>query len=207
MSGIGGFKNLQSNELVKELSKYINSTLPHFVASDEFVNITAKKKNENQHSKAVCVFLTNACQSKFCFQGENAQKGSCSVDIRVYRGSVLFYTIEAKVLPIPERSEHEYVYGTGGGIQRFKDEKHGLNNIDQLLPFNGMIAYIKDQDFDYWHNQTNTWIEQAKWSDAEKLQIIDFNEIGHLKSVHQKSGGSKVHLDHFWVYVTEQDEN
>ncbi|MCB0737534.1 MAG: hypothetical protein KDC92_08475 [Bacteroidetes bacterium] len=150
--------------------------------------------------------MTNTCKSRFCFLPENAQKGSCSVDIGVYKGAILIYTIEAKVLPIPERSEHEYVYGTGGGIQRFKDEKHGLGNQDELIPFNGMIAYIKEQDFDYWHTQTNTWIEEAGWHDAEKLEKIDFNKIGRLKSIHQRIGGTYVYLDHFWVYVTDQDE-
>ena len=70
MSGIGDFKNLQSNELVKELTEYVNSTLPHFVASDEFEIITARKKNENQHSTAICAFMTNTCKSRFCFLPE-----------------------------------------------------------------------------------------------------------------------------------------
>lgn len=196
------FKNLQANTVVEDLVSYLEEILPGFKVSDEFIEILAEKKNENQHSTAFCVYMTNRCGSKFCFQRENAQKGSSTIDIGVYRGANLFFTIEAKVLPTPlsgKRKEHEYVFGMGAGIQRFKEEKHGLDNRNGLLPENGMIAYIKNNDFKYWHLKVDKWITDADWSASEKLTKEYFKTIARLKSVHTRKNGSIITLHHFWV--------
>jgi hypothetical protein len=204
MSGTQSYRNLQPNELVSELISNIESELPSFTGSEEFVEIVFAKKNENQHSKAFCVFMTNTYQSRFCFQGENVQTGNNTVDIGVYKGANLIFTIEAKVLPTPltgDRKEHEYIYGKGGGIQRFKDEKHGVDNRDKLLPHNGMIAYVKEQNFDHWHATINQWVLDASWHVGEKLRKISFSKIARLVSEHDRKGGSVVTLHHFWVVV------
>jgi len=204
--GLKSFKNLQPNTQVTELINYIEAELLSFTSSDEFVEILAKRKNENQHSAAFCVYMTNKCKSRFCFQRENAQKASSTVDIGVYRGAVLFFTIEAKVLPTPiskERKEHEYVYGNGGGIERFKNEKHGLDNKDILLPINGMIAYIKQENFEYWHSKINQWVLDASWPKSEKLEKLKFSNIARLKSFHKRKNGADLTLHHFWISVTQ----
>lgn len=203
-SSIRKFKNLEPNEEVEKLIFYIEKQLPLFRDSDEFVDILALKKNENQHSKAFCVYMTNACSSTFCFQGENAQKGSNSVDIGVYKGSNLFFTIEAKVLPTPsspKRKEHEYVYGSGGGIERFKNEKHGLDNNDNLLPENGMIGYVKEHTFEHWHIEVNKWVTDAGWDISEYLMKTDFSKVASLHSKHKRKNGDALVLHHWWVMV------
>ncbi|SFT72239.1 hypothetical protein SAMN04489724_1823 [Algoriphagus locisalis] len=205
MSGVSSFKNLQSSHLVNDLIAYLEVELPNFTSSDEFVEILAVKKNENQHSTAFCVYMTNKCASRFCFQRENAQRSSSTVDIGVYKGANLFFTIEAKVLPTPKdskREEYEYVFGKGGGIERFRKEDHGVNNRNNLLPEGGMIAYVKTQDFNHWFSAINQWVSDASWSEEEKLQIVFFDKIARLKSNHLRKGGSKVALHHFWVYVS-----
>jgi hypothetical protein len=149
MKGINSFNQLQPNRLVKDLVSFIEKELVVFKESNDFKNTLEKKKNENQHSLAFCLFMTNQCQSKFYFARENAQKGSSVVDIGIYKGSNIIFTIEAKILPIPipnkksERKEYEYVYGKGAGIQRFKEEKHGLDNKDELLSENGLVKLKK----------------------------------------------------------------
>lgn len=198
------FKNLQRNTMVEDLVSYLEKTLPGFKVSDEFIEILVEKKNENQHSMAFCVYMTNRCSSKFCFQRENAQKGSSTIDIGVYRGANLFFTIEAKVLPTPllgKRKEHEYVYGKGAGIQRFKEENHGVDNRNRLLPENGMIAYIKNKDFEYWHLKVDQWITAVDWPVSEKLSKEYFKTIARLKSEHTRKNSSTLTLYHFWVYV------
>ena len=203
--GIQNFKELEPNRLVDALIITIEDQLPGFKDSDEFVDILAYKKNEDQHSTALCVYMNNRC-ADFCFSRENNQKGSRTVDIGVYKGSILFFTIEAKLLPTPKgsnRNEHEYVYGKGGGIQRFKNNNHGLDNRDNLLNKNGLIAYLKENDFQYWYQKINQWIVDANWAESEKLKKNYFNSIAKLQSRHIRKGNSEVILYHFWIYSTE----
>lgn len=204
MSGISSFKNLQPSQLVNDLILYLETELPNFTSSDEFVEILAVKKNENQHSTAFCVYMTNKCASRFCFQRENIQNRSSTVDVGVYKGANLLFTIEAKVLPTPlsaKRKEYEYVFGKGGGIERFREEEHGVDNKNDLLPESGIIAYVKNQDFNHWYSTINNWVSDASWPADEKLEKVCFDKIARLKSRHSRKGGSNVTLHHFWVMV------
>ncbi len=198
------FKVLQPNTLIQELVTYIEEQLPDFIDSDEFKNNLTKKTNENQHSLAFCLFMTNLCKSKFNFQRENAQKGSFTIDIGVYAGANLIFTIEAKLLPTPissSRKEYEYVYGKGAGIQRFKDGHHGVDNNDCNIDENGLIAYITEQDFSNWYSRINQWVLDANWDKSELLQKDYFSTIGKLNSQHKRNDETFVKLHHFWVYV------
>ena len=202
MSNIKGFKELEPNTLVRELIQYIEKELPSFPTSQEFKDNWIKK-NEDKYSSVFVIFMTNQCKSNFYFKSENPQKGSHTIDIGVYKGSVLIFTIEAKILPTPKpRIEHEYVYGKGAGIQRFKECKHGLDNSNNPLPESGMLAYIKDNDYDYYHKKVNQWILDATWDKSEQLEKISFNAIGKLKSKHKRiSDSSEFILHHFWIKV------
>ena len=196
-----------SNQAILNLVEYIEKTLPDFPHSQEFVDILEKKKNENQHSQSFCVYMTNKCKSKYYFGRENAQKGSYAIDIGIYQGSNLIFTIEAKLLPTPKgtkkepRAEYEYVYGKGAGIQRFRDGFHGVDNQDNPLFENGMIAYIKENDFDYWFSKVNKWVNDAQWDKSEQLDKLYFKTIGKLFSKHPRQKAPDVSLYHFWIYV------
>ena len=207
MSSIQAFNQLEegsSDQVVLDVIQYIEDVLPEFPASSEFADILAKKKNENQHSQSFCTYMTNKCKSLYYFGRENSQKGSYTIDIGVYRNSKLIFTIEAKLLPTPkQRAEHEYVYGEkGGGIQRFRDGFHGVDNQDRPLSENGLIAYIQEQDFDYWLSKINQWILDSKWNQSEQLKKIYFEQIAKLFSKHPQGGTSEVTLHHFWVDVS-----
>jgi len=205
--GIKDFKVLEPANVVNDLVTLIEKQLPTFTASNEFVDILEKKKNENQHSLSFCVFMTNKCKSKFYFARENAQLGSSVIDIAVYKGGTLIFTIEAKLLPTPNgsishaRSEHEYVYGKGAGIQRFKDGNHGRDNLDNLLNESGMIAFLKENDYDFWFKKVNQWVIDADWGGTEILEKVYFRSICKLVSRHNRIGGSTLVLHHFWVKV------
>lgn len=202
------FRNLGTNRLVESLLSTIESSLDNFPHSEEFKDVMGIKKNENQHSLSFCLFMTNKCKSNFYFARENAQKGSNVVDIGIYRGSNLIFTIEAKILPTPKgtsarpRNDYEYVYGKGGGIQRFKDGKHGLDNYNNLLPENGMIAYITENTYAFWYKKINSWILDAGWPDKEYLLVS--NSPNRFVSQHVLNTGSKVKLHHFWVEVSDK---
>lgn len=194
-----------SDQAVSELIQYIEEALPEFPNSFEFIDILEKKKNENQHSLSFCVYMTNKCKSTYYFARENAQRGSYTIDIGIYQGSNLIFTIEAKLLPSPKQNsgpEHQYVYGKGAGIQRFKDGLHGVDNQNNPLTENGMIAYIKDRDFEFWLLKINQWVLEANWDKSEQLEKIYFKTIAKLFSEHPRQRGSTVRLYHFWIYVS-----
>lgn len=196
-----------SNQSILDLIEYIEKTLPGFPNSQEFIDILEKKKNENQHSLSFCVYMTNKCKSTYYFSRENAQRGSYTIDIGIYQGSNLIFTIEAKLLPTPKgtkkkpRAEYEYVYGKGAGIQRFRDGFHGVDNQNSPLSENGMIAYIKEKDFEYWYSKVNQWVLDTQWDKSEQLEKIYFKSIGKLFSKHPRQKASAVKLYHFWIYV------
>lgn len=207
VEGIESFKQLEPNDVIKDLTAYIESALPGFPASKEFANVLSKKKNENQHSSAFCIYMTCKCSSNYYFERESSQKGSSTVDIGIYVGGILIYTIEAKVLPTPKgsrkkpRAEHEYVYGKQAAIQRFKDEHHGLDHLNNLLPESGLVAFIKEKDFNHWFKKVNQWVDDASWDRAEKLNIIYIHTVARLVSKHTRIGKSEILLNHFWTYV------
>lgn len=207
MNGIESFQKLEPSNLIEELHLYIENELPKFPQSKEFAENIIRKKNENQHSSAFCLYMTNQCKSLYYFERETSQKGSSTVDIGVYFGSALIYTIEAKVLPTPKgttknpRFDHEYVYGKGAGIQRFKDENHGLNHENSLLPESGMIGYIKEKDFKHWHLRVNSWINDASWNSDENLEMVYITSIARFKSKHLRKNKSFILLNHFWIMV------
>ncbi len=207
MNGIASYRELKPNKEVQKLIAYVGEKLPFFPQSNEYREILRKKKNEDQHSGAMCVYMTNACQAKFNFQRENAQFGSHTIDIGVYKGAILIFVIEAKILPTPEgtnnnqRVEHEYVYGKGAGIQRYKDGVHGVDNENTLFPDGGMLAYVKENDFAFWHSKVNQWILDAEWGATEQLQKVNLDKIATFISAHSRKDGSVIRLHHFWVYV------
>lgn len=194
-----------SDQVILNLIQYIEDTLLEFPNSQEFVNVLEKKKNENQYTVAFCLYMRSETYS---FVNQNPQIGSYTIDIGIYQGSILIFTIEAKLLPTPTgtkskpRAEHEYVYGKGAGIQRFRDGFHGVDNQDNLLSENGMIAYVKEHDFEYWFSKVNQWVLDTQWDKSEQLKKVYFKPIAKLFSKHPRQKASEVILHHFWIYVS-----
>lgn len=208
MNGIESYRELKPNKEVQKLIAYFGDKLTFFPQSNEFREILRQKKNEDQHSGAICVYMTNTSQAKFNFQREIAQVGSHTIDIGVYKGAILIFVIEAKILPTPEgtssrpRYEHEYVYGHGAGIQRYKHGAHGVDNENNPFPDCGMLAYVKENDFSFWHAKVNQWILDAGWDATEQLQKVSLDMTAKFISEHLREDDSKIRLHHFWVYVT-----
>ena len=208
MMGLTGFGEAVVWLAVKALVflvLFISKESPTFSSSQEAKAILVKKKNENQHSTAFCVFMTNRCKARFCFQRENAQKGNSVIDIGVYYGANLIFTIESKLLPTPPgtkkqpRFEHEYVSGKGAGIERFKNEKHGYDNEDNPLLENAMIGFVLENGIDFWLAKINQWIVDAKWGEGETIQKSFFSGLEIFKSRHQRNDNSYFILYHFLI--------
>jgi len=204
--GLSEFRVLKPNNIVEQLLSFVEAELSAFKLSDEFVEILKVKKNENQHSLAFCAFMTNKCKSKFYFARENAQFGSSVIDIGIYFGSILIFTLEAKLLPTPlipnsGRVEHEYVYGHGAGIQRFREGKHGRDNSNNFLLESGLIGFVIENDFEFWLQKINSWVSDAKWDESEKLTKLHIGSYAKLHSFHIRNNQPKIALHHFWIKV------
>ncbi len=113
----------------------------------------------------------------------------------------LFF-IEAKRLP-PTRSR-DYV---SSGIGRFKDENHGKDH-----DIAAMLGYVQKEDFNYWHNKVNSWIDDLitkpsdclGWAEQDKIVIIKLSELGEYKSTHSRKTKNPIILHHFWINLCNQ---
>ncbi|MDY0015726.1 MAG: hypothetical protein RBS13_05900 [Bacteroidales bacterium] len=93
----------------------------------------------------------------------------------------------------------QYVSGKTGGIQRFKENKHGVG-----LLYSAMIGYIEIEDFNFWHNKVISWISEK----TEHLKTIEIKEIAKLKSKHKRNiEKTPIELIHFWLDLTNQHNN
>lgn len=112
---------------------------------------------------------------------------------------------ESKMLNTHTKKERkkEYVVGNNnnGGIERFKNEKHGkgLNEC-------GLLGFVEDETFEHWNTQINGWIEDLSttnnnWHKDEILCITEpHNDYYLLKSkVHRTS--NELNLTHLWITV------
>lgn len=207
MEGIHGFKEIEINTTITDLLEMIEGRISEFSSSTTFRKMTKKKKNETNYTTTFNQFMMKK-QDRFRFHAEVSQKGSFRCDIMVLddKDDETIMVIEAKILPTPidkKRKEHEYVNGEkGAGIQRFKDGNHGVDLEDNPIAINGMIAYIKEQDFAHWHTKVNQWIKEANWEDSELLTQKYPPQQDKYISKHPRKDGN-VTLHHFWVMVNQ----
>jgi len=131
------------------------------------------------------------------------------VEGRSYNDFEMILPIECKRLPTPngaKRDEREYVItriGVRGGIQRYKEGMHGAAHVHA-----GMIAYVQQQNFDYWFSRIRGWIQDLYttgspgWSPADALVAQKQDSVAGIavyESEHSRVGRSAIHLRHLWV--------
>ncbi len=116
------------------------------------------------------------------------------------------FVVESKILPAPppKKREQEYVIGDkrNGGIERYKIGKHskGLNQC-------GMIGFVEQENFDFWKNQINSWIDNlAKidtfWNKDENLRITKTKKNhAFLKSIAHRKESVDILIYHFWIKI------
>jgi len=108
------------------------------------------------------------------------------------------FVIEAKRLP--PTSKQDYVLT---GIVRFKTEKHGTDH-----DIAAMLGYVQAQNFDYWHNKVNSWIDikiskrvddNITWAQTDKVSVVQVTDIGEYISIHSRVKRGPITLHHFWL--------
>jgi len=115
------------------------------------------------------------------------------------------YSVESKRLPSPVISrEKEYVIGdkNNGGIERYKSEKHGKG-----LSECGLLGFVEDQGFKYWHVSVNGWIDDlcklpaTTWKSDELLYESQYaSDYSVFHSVaHRRT--DDVDLMHLWISI------
>ncbi len=202
------YEVIDEQPIVVTLIHFIEAKVELFTNSQSFQDnyLEAVSKAEDQLSTAFCIFFNLLPKNEIPYScaTEIKQIGNNKIDLGFFNKEVLIFVMEAKILPTPlenDRKEHEYVYGKGGGIQRFKEIKHGVNFKHQLFRSCGMIAYIKEQDFDYWFAKVNQWIMDTNWLESEKLTRKYPNQNDKYISDHSRIDNSTLKLHHFWVRV------
>ena len=104
------------------------------------------------------------------------------IDSKTYQGES-FFSMEAKRLAnLGSKRLMEYLTGRSekgkyincGGVERFKQGIHGRN-----LTYGAMIGYVQENDFAYWYDLINSWVNQlinekyfspVNWLPKDKLQ-------------------------------------
>lgn len=126
---------------------------------------------------------------------------------------------EAKRLTagLPHKREREYVIGeynqgrqvhNSGGIERFKNERHGKNIV-----IAGLIGYVQTENYSYWFERINEWIQDEieqphnsslTWTVNDKLSIIKSeNRVCQCLSNSTRPSGNFIELRHLWVNLTQ----
>lgn len=131
---------------------------------------------------------------------------------------VFVLTRDRKPIPIIEfeakrfsesSSNEQYVYGSRGGIERFKRGHHSSH-----LKVCGMFAYVQSRTIDEWFSKVNGWLtNQFKvnadtsidWlEDEQLLKSTSFSLIEKYSSIHpRKPIKDRITLWHYFINLTE----
>jgi hypothetical protein len=209
------YKNIGSNSSTNGyVDRLIYFLEEHYASFPTAYSISIDESEENISDKLYRHLQRQSrlTDAPFEFQPETPQKmptakghkkrADLGVNLNTFDINMeLIYCIEAKRLPTGKKErEKEYVMGDGGGIQRFKENLHGMNRIGDLLERNGMVGYVQKKDFDHWHQKINEWIiEDPTWSNTEILQKVSFETIARLESSHERISKHSLKLTHFWI--------
>lgn len=168
------------DETIKMVLKFIDINLPDFIS---FYHTQGSPKRENRISELIVVYF-HYCNDgiwPFFFEKNPTQlSGGRETDIGVFSNNreniplLPIFEFEAKKLS-PSSTNHEYVYGERGGMERFKREIHSPH-----LPHCGLFGYVLCNNNNHWSNKINTWITSlANQSPKGELDWQGEDELLH----------------------------
>ncbi len=197
---------------IKEIKSFIENNITLF---QKEYNKTTKEKGLNQ--QFVLCMNNQIRDEKFFFHHEyieDISRGdSAQVDIAIIprESQKAFFVLEAKRLDnlLPKYRKREYIIRDGGGgIERFKNQKHGGN-----LMHVGMIGYLQTDDFDTWLKKINSWIdEEIKessskdliWEKQDKLISNSNNSLFATYNSQHQCKTKNIDMYHIWVDLIEE---
>jgi len=199
--------DLSAEDIIVSLLNFLETHLPEF---SEKINIERNIHEEIINQKLLRFFSSK--NQLFYFASENRDEtevNKSKPDIGVYEkievyddNQIRFFDIECKRLHDVNKSK-QYVSGTTGGIQRFKENKHGVD-----LPQSAMIGYVETEDFCYWYKKVNEWIADKIDDKEEYLEMLTIQKIAKLQSEHTRTNPqkSKIKLIHFWLKMFNKNK-
>jgi hypothetical protein len=158
-------------------------------------------------------------QCKFLFRKDDENKGTNykpDIGVTIWNNQLRnfqtqsFFQIECKRLPIPNvsntRSEKEYVIGiteNTGGIERFKNKKHG-----EHLEESSLIGFVQNGTIGDWHIRINEWIKievenkTTNWTNEDYLiSVSDSPIFKKYRSLCQREKSSAITIHHFLINI------
>lgn len=212
--------------LIDSVLKFINTYLPLFpnaLKKNDITSISEVEKLLNQylidffngHSHNFSPYL----QCKFLFRKDDENKGTNykpDIGVTIWNNQIQnfqpqsFFQIECKRLPIPNpsntRSEKEYVIGIAentGGIERFKNKKHG-----EHLEESSLIGFIQNESISDWFTRINEWIKievdnkSANWTNEDYLVSVSNSTIlNRYISFCHREDSEAITIHHFFINI------
>lgn len=212
--------------LIDSVLKFIDTYLPLFPDALKQNNMVSESEVEkllnqylidffNGHSHNFSPYL----QCKFLFRKDDENKGTNykpDIGVTIWNNQLQnfqiqsFFQIECKRLPIPNpsknRSEKEYVIGVAentGGIERFKNKKHGGH-----LEESSLIGFIQDGNANDWFTQINDWIKieidnkNTNWTNKDYLVSVSNSTIlNKYISLCQRENLNAITIHHFLINI------
>lgn len=221
---IGILDSAPDGSIVNHIFSYVSGVLSVFVAD--------ANDNENAITHRLCLFLGQQKPSEYPYffhhQNLENEKANTSTDFAVYGTMEYSNTLnpsalvvfEAKRLTagLPHKREREYVIGeynqgrqvhNSGGIERFKNERHGEN-----IAIASLIGYVQTENCSYWFERINEWIQDEiekphnlslTWTVNDKLSIVKSeNRVCQCLSHSKRLSGDFIELRHLWVNLTQK---
>ncbi len=216
-NSIGKLDSASDGTIIESIFEYVEKELATFAGHS--------KKNENALTNAFCKQLegNKPVTSPWFFHHQNIEDETVntSTDFAVFPKSEGQYeyaliAFEAKRLSrsLPKKREREYVIGeyntkgsqikNSGGIERFKNERHGAD-----LKVAGFIGYLQTGSFDEWVKKINGWIQDEItfshdksiiWNSYDKLKIHKVaGRVATYKSTSSRKTRANISFRHLWV--------
>ncbi|MTI87193.1 MAG: hypothetical protein FH748_04405 [Balneolaceae bacterium] len=221
----GSLSSAPDGKIIDKIFSYVISVLQDFEGEAD--------NNENYLTNELCKSLSHKKPPgfPFFFHHQNLEDSvdNTSTDFAVY-GTFEYAELtnqsgdnfplvkfEAKRLcsTLPKKREKEYVIGeykngsqinNSGGIERFKNLRHGEN-----APHAGLIGYIQSDTSKSWLKKINKWIQDEinnphdlslTWNDNDLLISVpnwSNPKIAYYKSTPQRKNKTQLSMRHIWI--------
>ena len=219
----GQLRSAPDEKIINKIYAYIESVLLNFEFS------TTDNENSITNNLSIVLNELKPAEYPFFFHHQNLEDKRCntSTDMAViatqayaqYNSSSArsyLLKIEAKRLnnTLPKKRENEYVIGeylhdgqcsnNSGGIERFKNGRHGLNVNHACL-----LGYVQTDTHAYWLEKINTIINKQiqtsnnillTWSFTDLLQFKHNNQnLSIYNSQSSRISNKDIYLRHIWI--------